>query len=60
MAPKAVKERIAKAFLAQHLAVRTEDIVYEQSEKTIWSDTSLGCPQDGFVYADGSDTGICT
>ena len=50
MAPETVKEH-AKTFLAQHLGVRVEDLVYMRSEKVVWSDTSLGCPEVGYMYA---------
>ena len=41
----------AKADLAQQTGVPIEEIGLISIEAVDWSDTSLGCPQEGFMYA---------
>ena len=50
MAPVSVQEK-AKNFLARRLGVTVDQLTYLRSEEQVWSDTSLGCPEDGYVYA---------
>lgn len=41
----------ARADLAKRLGVAAETIEVAVVTKTDWSDTSLGCPQPGYMYA---------
>ncbi len=41
---------LAKADLAQRLAVETSAITLVSYEEVVWSDSSLGCPQPGMAY----------
>jgi hypothetical protein len=41
----------AKADLGQRLSVSAEDIIVLEARSVIWPDGSLGCPQEGMVYA---------
>jgi hypothetical protein len=41
----------AKEELAQRLTVPVSDIVFLEAESVTWPDGSLGCPQEGMVYA---------
>ena len=41
----------AKEHLAQRLAVSTNEINLVEATSVTWPDSSLGCPQDGMVYA---------
>ena len=42
---------IAKEDLAQRLAVPAAGITVADARAVTWSDASLGCPQEGFAYA---------
>jgi hypothetical protein len=49
---KAIKVvELAKADLAERFAVTTNQIQVVSVQSTEWTDTSLGCPQPGMVYA---------
>ncbi len=41
----------ARADLATRLGVRPEVIDLKKAETVQWSDSSLGCPQPGYFYA---------
>lgn len=41
----------AKTDLAQRLAVPVNEILLLQAESVTWPDASLGCPQEGMLYA---------
>jgi len=41
----------AKADLAQQLAISVTEINLTEATSVTWSDSSLGCPQEGMVYA---------
>ena len=41
----------AKEDLAQRLAVQVNEITLVEATSVVWPDSSLGCPQDGMVYA---------
>ncbi len=43
--------RLAKEDLAQRLSVAVDQIQLVSVEAVDWSDTSLGCPQPGMMYA---------
>jgi hypothetical protein len=43
--------RLAKEDLAQRLGVAVDQIQLVSVEAVDWSDTSLGCPQPGMMYA---------
>jgi hypothetical protein len=43
--------RLAKEDLAQRLKLAPDDIQLVSVEAVDWSDTSLGCPQPGMMYA---------
>jgi hypothetical protein len=43
--------RLAKEDLAQRLGVAVDQIQLVSVEAVNWSDTSLGCPQPGMMYA---------
>jgi hypothetical protein len=43
--------RLAKEDLAQRLSLASDDIRLVSVEAVEWSDTSLGCPQPGMMYA---------
>jgi hypothetical protein len=43
--------RLAKEDLAQQLNLAPDDIQLISVEEVDWSDTSLGCPQPGMMYA---------
>jgi hypothetical protein len=42
---------IAKEDLAQRLSIPTTQISVIEAKAVTWSDSSLGCPQEGMVYA---------
>lgn len=42
---------LAKQDLAERLHVKPKKITLYESFNLIWSDTSLGCPQEGYIYA---------
>jgi len=42
----------AKKDLAQKLSVSTSQVDLVEATEVVWSDSSLGCPQKGMVYAD--------
>jgi hypothetical protein len=42
---------IVKADLAARLGVAKSQIVVQSTESVQWSDSSLGCPQPGMMYA---------
>jgi len=42
----------AKGNLAQRLSISETEITLVKATDVIWSDSSLGCPQKGMVYAD--------
>jgi len=46
-------ERAAAAVddLARHLGVDADQVVVVADEEVTWSDSSLGCPQSGMMYA---------
>ena len=44
-------ETAARKLLADDLAVDAGDFRLESSESMQWSDASLGCPQEGMMYA---------
>ena len=44
-------ESAARTLLAGELGVDEGDLGLESSEGVGWSDTSLGCPQEGMAYA---------
>ena len=44
-------ETAARRFLAGELEVDEGDLRLESSEGVAWSDVSLGCPQEGMLYA---------
>jgi hypothetical protein len=44
-------EAAARKLLADELGVDEGDFQLDGSEGMGWSDTSLGCPQEGFMYA---------
>lgn len=41
----------AKQDLIKNLGINESDIILENLEKTYWSDSSLGCPKEGRMYA---------
>ncbi len=41
----------AKEDLAQRLSIPTSDISLSDAKDVIWPDSSLGCPQEGMLYA---------
>ena len=41
----------AKSDLAQRLSVATDQINLIEATAVVWPDSSLGCPQEGMVYA---------
>ena len=49
-APAAI-ESAARTLLADELDVDAGDLTLERSEPMAWSDASLGCPQEGYAYA---------
>ena len=42
----------AKENLAQRLSISETEITIVEATDVVWSDSSLGCPQKGMVYAD--------
>ena len=44
-------EMAARILLADIAAVNTDELILISSESVSWSDASLGCPQEGFGYA---------
>ena len=44
-------EAAARKFLADELEVDKGDFKLDSSEGMAWSDASLGCPKQGFMYA---------
>jgi len=42
---------LAREDLAKRLSIPITKISLLEAKKVTWSDSSLGCPQDGFVYA---------
>ena len=44
-------EIVARKFLADDLELDEGDFRLDASERVQWSDASLGCPQDGMMYA---------
>ncbi len=44
-------ERAARLLLADMAAADADDFILARSESVSWSDASLGCPQEGFAYA---------
>ena len=44
-------EIIARLLVADQEGVDAEDLTLTSSESVEWSDASLGCPQEGFGYA---------
>ena len=47
----------AKADLAQRLSISTTEINVLDARDVVWSNSSLGCPQPGMLYADVLTTG---
>jgi hypothetical protein len=41
----------AKADLASRLAASVDDIMLLEATSVVWNDASLGCPQEGMLYA---------
>jgi len=48
--PDARMGELARAALAQELAVADADITVVAVEETVWRDSSLGCPKPGLNY----------
>jgi hypothetical protein len=48
--PDARMGELARAALAQELAVADADITVVAMEETVWRDSSLGCPKPGLNY----------
>ena len=44
-------EAAARKYLASELEVDEADLRLDSSESVQWSDASLGCPQEGMMYA---------
>ncbi|MDE2869674.1 MAG: hypothetical protein OXR64_05295 [Chloroflexota bacterium] len=44
-------ETAARELLANELDLDAEDLELQSSEAVEWSDASLGCPQEGYAYA---------
>ncbi len=44
-------ETAARTHLAAELSVDEADLALDRSEGVVWSDASLGCPQEGMAYA---------
>jgi hypothetical protein len=42
---------LAKKDLAQNLAIPAVEITVMDARAVTWSDASLGCPQEGYAYA---------
>jgi len=52
MDPKMVKMiNLSKEDLSEHLDIPQEEIILNSVEAVDWSDSSLGCPQPGMMYA---------
>ena len=45
------RETLARAVLAKRLNVSAQDVEFVREESVKWPDTSIGCPQPGFMYA---------
>lgn len=49
--PVPLHEQRARALLAREVGAAPGDFRLKSSERVHWPDTSLGCPQPGYVYA---------
>jgi len=41
----------ARTDLAQRLGISVEEVIVTETSDVVWPDSSLGCPQEGMVYA---------
>lgn len=41
---------MAKRDLAQRLSISVDEISFVEAKPVVWSDSSLGCPQEGMGY----------
>jgi hypothetical protein len=51
LAPQLELLSLAMLDLSERLDLEMQEIVPESLEPQLWSDTSLGCPQSGYIYA---------